>query len=155
MFKAHCELPTNNDRLIDENDASHVLESIAPFFDIGKTEQEKTASKVMQSLFLSSLREKEFTLFQLQRAIKHAFNTKTYGNKDFVTTVLSYDETVKYYSWNEVLGLLNDQKISSTKEVIYVEFMNGYKAYIHKKDFAKDIMKRVYDESNKSEKNRK
>lgn len=144
LFKAYSRLGKYNDRLIVEEDAPMVLESIAPFFNVGTTDEEIAASKVMQSMFLSSLREKEFTLQQLKRAIKHAFNTKTFGNKDFITAVLSYDETVKYYTWNQVLGLLDGQKINSTKEMIYVEFMNGFKAYVHENDFKSEIMEKVF-----------
>lgn len=139
LFKAHGDIA------LTKEDAPFVLSKISPYFDMGNTPEQIEASKAMQTVFLSSLKDVGMGKKQFIRALKHAFKTKTYGNKDFLTSILSYEKTIKYFTWNEVLKLLNDQKISSTGQMTYVKFMNGYKAYIYNSDFSDGIMERVYE----------
>jgi hypothetical protein len=138
LFKASGDLE------LTEDDADFVLHKISPYFDMGNTALQIEASHAQQKLFLSCLKDVRMGKKQFIRALKHALNTKTYGNKDFLTAVLNYDKTVKYYSWNQVLKLINDQEIYSSSEMVYVEFMNGFKAYVYKHDFTENIMKEVY-----------
>lgn len=138
LFKAHGDIA------LTETDAPFVLSKISPYFDMGTTPAQIEASKAMQTVFLSSLKDVGMGKKQFIRALKHAFKTKTYGNKDFLTAILSYDKTVKYFTWNQVLKLINDQEISSSSAMTYVKFMNGFKAYVYNQDFSDDIMTKVY-----------
>ena len=132
MFALSTDMP------LTANDTPFIRENLKSFLIVDKNESK--TNELVVKLFVESLFEQQMGRIQFMRALKHAFKTPTYGNKDLLSKILSYDKTIKTFTREGVLKQLQDGLIERTSDMMHVEFVNGRRAYIHNADFNKDLM---------------
>lgn len=123
----------SGDTLLVESDSDYIKEEVNKLLI-------KTPSKIGQEMFLDEVFRSGMTKIQFARALKHAWNTPTYGDKGFMNAITSYDKTIKTFTYNGVLKLLNDRMIERTNDMVQVKFATGQRSYIYKSDYIKEIM---------------
>ena len=130
LFKLSNDIP-----LVPE-DAPFIKNNLKSFLVIDK----EGNNELIVEMFLSEIYEQGMGKKHFMRALKHAFKSKTYGNKDFLSHILSFDKTIKTYSYNQMLGRIKEGKIERSSDMIKVKFNNGLKSYIMKNDFIEGLM---------------
>lgn len=128
----------SNDKPLEPEDAPYIKDQLKSFLVVDKGDSQ--TNTLVVKLFLESIYEQGMGKKQFIRALKHAFKTPTYGNKDFLSKILSFDKTIKTFSYNGILKLIKDELISGTSEMIKVQFNNGVKSHIYKTDFVEGLM---------------
>lgn len=119
-------------------DAPFIKENLKSFLVVDKNDSK--TNELVVKLFLEDLFEQKMGKMHFMRALKNAFKVPTYGNKDFLSKIMSYDMTIKTFTREGVLTLMKDGLINRTSDMMHVEFVNGRRAYIHNADFNKDLM---------------
>ena len=98
-------------------------------------------SELAQTMFLKKLYSLKMNDKQFVAACEYAFNEKTYGDKDLMNHITSFDKTIPIFTWKGVLKLVHEEIIERTKEMKKVQFINSNRiVYIYEKDFIKELM---------------
>lgn len=123
----------SGDKLLEPENAEYIKEEVNRLLT-------KVPTEWAQNSFLAEVYRIGMTKKQFTRALHHAWNTPTYGDKGLLNAITSYDKTIKTFSHNGVLKLLNDGTIERTSDMIKVQFSNFKKGYIYKTDFVEGLM---------------